>query len=594
MCNAYICFLILIPGEINKLLVYLKRKVIRMKANGLMFNIVENVIKSDSEEIKRNPVLAAAFLYLSEAVLFITGIWHLFNNNILPSVIVLSVFLIIACVLIIYPFNRAREWTWYFFTLTISAVSLFFYYGYPVFPYGFLWILFIPFLSVIMTGHRHGALISFLVCILCIPSIFYHLSKDFHVHSFFYLATIGGGIALTLFSFIIAEWIENKLKRFETQIRVSSQELRENKEFIASLSHQLRTSLSNILLVNNLVNSSGLSEKQSDLIDTLKASTNNLVEAVNRIVDVSQADLMQFKESVTSFNLKYTLESVIKLFNEKGYLSIQLLFSPDIDTYVLGEPIKIKQIFLNLLQAIMFQQKNKIQDIKIFIVPEKENSSGLNISFITETCYKPVAVPVEFSECDDFPDIQPSDLKNIGKLIENSGGNLNISKKDNKIIFRFALNYSKDAGRKIEERAEGSSIPDKKTINLKSANILLVEDNLINQKIVILSLKNLVKNIDVASNGEEAIEQYKSGDYDLILMDVQMPVMDGIIAAKKIREIEANTDSYIPIIAITANALSGDRENCLAVGMNDYISKPFQIEILIQKMKTLLENSDNS
>jgi CheY-like chemotaxis protein len=125
-------------------------------------------------------------------------------------------------------------------------------------------------------------------------------------------------------------------------------------------------------------------------------------------------------------------------------------------------------------------------------------------------------------------------------------------------------------------------------INLKDANLLLVEDNLINQKIVLLSLKNIVKNIDVASNGKEALDKFGTVKYDLILMDIQMPVMDGIIAAKKIREIEFSTNTQTPIIAITANALAGDRENCLAVGMNDYISKPFQVDTLIQKMRSLL------
>jgi CheY-like chemotaxis protein len=117
---------------------------------------------------------------------------------------------------------------------------------------------------------------------------------------------------------------------------------------------------------------------------------------------------------------------------------------------------------------------------------------------------------------------------------------------------------------------------------------LLVEDNTINQKIVVLSLKNYIKNIDVASNGKEALDKFGTSKYDLILMDVQMPVIDGFVATRKIREIEATTNSHTPIIAITANALHGDREKCIAAGMDDYISKPFQVEILIEKIKELL------
>jgi CheY-like chemotaxis protein len=125
-------------------------------------------------------------------------------------------------------------------------------------------------------------------------------------------------------------------------------------------------------------------------------------------------------------------------------------------------------------------------------------------------------------------------------------------------------------------------------VDLKEASILLVEDNQINQKIVVLSLEKLVKNIDIANNGKEALDKFGLTNYDLILMDIQMPVMDGFLATKKIREIEASTPSFTPIIAITANAMSGDREACLAAGMDDYISKPFQVDLLVNKMQHLL------
>ncbi|MGD2034584.1 MAG: response regulator, partial [Bacteroidales bacterium] len=123
---------------------------------------------------------------------------------------------------------------------------------------------------------------------------------------------------------------------------------------------------------------------------------------------------------------------------------------------------------------------------------------------------------------------------------------------------------------------------------LEDANILLVEDNSINQKIVLLSLKNKVKNIEVANNGKEALDKFGTTKYDLILMDIQMPVMNGIVATKKIRELESSTNTHTPIIAITANALSGDKESCLAAGMNEYISKPFEVESLLKKMQNLL------
>jgi CheY-like chemotaxis protein len=349
----------------------------------------------------------------------------------------------------------------------------------------------------------------------------------------------------------------------------------------------LRTSLSNIILVNNLFYNSSLDKNQKELIDTLKASTNNLLEAVNKIIDFSQPEYLKIKESSISFNLTPTITSIVNLFSDKSEAKILLEVSPNIQNFLIGDPIKLKQIFLNLLQSIIFSnQKSTIEKIHIIIIPEKETKSDLKISFNLEVSF--IAQGITDEKTFIKKNIIVSDLSNTRKLIELSGGMLSVNHIENIDHYKFLLGFQKDTARRFEDIAEKPIVDEFKSVVLKDANILLVEDNLINQKIVILSLKSMVKNIDVASNGKEALEKFGTSKYDVILMDIQMPVMDGIVATKKIREIETATSTYTPIIAITANALSGDRENCLAVGMNDYISKPFQVDILVQKMKALL------
>ena len=174
------------------------------------------------------------------------------------------------------------------------------------------------------------------------------------------------------------------------------------------------------------------------------------------------------------------------------------------------------------------------------------------------------------------------------------GGNLSVSSSETYTEFRFELSFLKSNLKlrkgEITSHLDSQEARKEIRIELKEANILLVEDNKINQKIVILSLEKLVKNIDIANNGKEALDKFGTSNYDVILMDIQMPVMDGFLATKKIREIEASTNSFTPIIAITANAMSGDRETCLAAGMDEYISKPFQVDILIRKMESLLDS----
>jgi CheY-like chemotaxis protein len=170
-----------------------------------------------------------------------------------------------------------------------------------------------------------------------------------------------------------------------------------------------------------------------------------------------------------------------------------------------------------------------------------------------------------------------------GNFVQESGSNfsvLNIS-----MPFVYPVTEVKLA----QPAKPGEAVPGKRVRKeLKDINILLVEDNLINQKITLLTLRPLVNNIDTAANGKEAMDKLGSGDYDLILMDIQMPVMNGIIAAEKIRELEAGTGTHIPIIAITANAMIGDREKCLSAGIDEYISKPFQPAALIEKIKEIL------
>jgi CheY-like chemotaxis protein len=191
------------------------------------------------------------------------------------------------------------------------------------------------------------------------------------------------------------------------------------------------------------------------------------------------------------------------------------------------------------------------------------------------------------------PDDYFIDFTIAKKIIEYHGGELKIETANGLTTLRFSFKLKKGitgAPKPEIDKDTAQLIQSKNKVELKNANILLVEDNAINQKIIILSLKNHVRNIDIANNGKDALDKFGTTKYHLILMDIQMPVINGIAATKKIRELEATSNTQTPIIAITANALSGDKETCLAAGMNDYISKPFQVDVLVNKMKMLLED----
>lgn len=357
------------------------------------------------------------------------------------------------------------------------------------------------------------------------------------------------------------------------------------------------------MVTSNLLSNSEMDEDQKELIETIQASTNNLVNVVNNISKVSKIDLSHAGSKV-SFNLKSTINSTIKLFETLHHERISIRLKPlsDLRYNLSGDPVKVKQIFLNIIENIIRNSSDEKINIDISYSLLSDTDRKCELSFKVEVN---VPIKLDLSKIDSTTGLEEFyqtngeesyyfDFTIAKKLIELAGSQLLVDTLKDSTSFSFFLIFNISTPISIPEIREVSVAelikPDlgAPSVELKDSNILLVEDNLINQKIVILSIQKLVKNIDIANNGKEALDKFGTSKYDIILMDIQMPVMDGILATKKIREIEASTNQHTPIIAITANALAGDKENCLAAGMNDYISKPFQPEVLINKMKNLL------
>jgi CheY-like chemotaxis protein/signal transduction histidine kinase len=371
-------------------------------------------------------------------------------------------------------------------------------------------------------------------------------------------------------------------------------------QFISQLSHQIRTPLNNIVVVGNLLNDTQLNQRQKDWIETILASANNLVTVVNMIAaKVTSAGIVDTKPVDSAFVLQTVMNNTIQLFVGQSN-DYNIALKPNIDApYILeGDPIQVKQIFLTLIDAIIKNKKAEKINIIISYRVRQETEHLYDVHFEIK-----VSDQLYFDEKSDKESTEMLNYSISLKLIALSGNKLTVHHDDHGFtVFNFTLSFKKaqtefaDKKAKKPESSETGNLTTlfgSTTVDLKDANILLVEDNLINQKIVILSIQKLVKNIDVANNGQEAVDKFNTTKHDIILMDIQMPIMDGIQATKKIREMEVERRIVpTPIIAITANALAGDREHCLASGMDEYISKPFQVEVLVTKMKNLLAASD--
>jgi len=355
----------------------------------------------------------------------------------------------------------------------------------------------------------------------------------------------------------------------------------ENKEnVITDFSHKIREPLNNLVIITHMLMESDLGQKQKDLLETFVASTKNMVTSVNELTMQSAQSLSFESRKHINFNLRSTIQNTIELYNLKDKSGIDIILNNKeyFDSDCSGDPIIIKQILLDIFNNIENQDSEKPVKVTIDVRKIRETGSEIFVGLRIRT-EKNIEL---INERELHRSLSARLITNKRGLFSQEIGNdysvLNIS-------LPFTIAVTDQRLKIVPQEPVETIIKEKEYRELKDVNILLVEDNLINQKITMLTLKPLVHSIDTASNGMEALDKIAASKYDIILMDIQMPVMSGLIAAERIRAIEANTGSHIPIIAITANAMLGDREKCISAGIDDYISKPFQPSLLIEKIR---------
>lgn len=490
-------------------------------------------------------------------------------------------------------FKTARN----FFIFIISAFFIIFLLLGKVTEKDIILLAIYPFFTVLLE-HKRGNLITTIFLLLVTVILFYPspvlYQQDFElVYKFLFL---GAYISAFLFSVLLKETIAKLASNYQNEIEQVQEELKEKEEFFSNVSHQIRTPLNNIVVVSNMINPEELDEKHKDYFDTILASTNNIVDVVNSFSEITNVDIQERKRYEIKFDLYNTIQNTTNLFTDKKFAEQNLI---EIDNHInypmIGDPVKIKQVFLNLVEQILKHGEQSNRKINILLAEQSEENNEVDISFTVQTSglnklFSDIKARNQQQRREKI--INRLDINIARRTIESLGGKLEIDQPEsNTQQFHFILHFKKvdEMAAKEETTVETKSpAVELEKVDLDNANVLLVEDNLINQKIVLLSLKKVVKNVDVANNGKEALDKFGSVKYDIILMDIQMPVMNGIVTTKKIRNIEKTTNTHTPIIAITANALLGDKEECLAAGTDDYISKPFQIETLLGKMKALL------
>ncbi|MFD2612137.1 PAS domain S-box protein [Paenibacillus gansuensis] len=363
-------------------------------------------------------------------------------------------------------------------------------------------------------------------------------------------------------------------------------------EFLTMISHEVRTPLNGILGHADLLSETPLTQSQRDSVLTIRQSGNVLLSMMNGILDFSAMDSGVFPLAKEPYSLEDAVRASIELFRkEADGKMIELSWSYDsrLPRVVLGDETRIRQIFINLLgNALKFTEKGNVT-IAVSRNDSPEVPEGLLVT-IEDT-----GIGIEPDHLDGifkpFTQLDASMSRKYGgtglglaitaRLVELMGGTVRVSSiKGSGTTFRVKLPLmlpDEPAAPKVDHIW---SLPGQEGV-VKGLRILIAEDHEMNRKVLYMMLKKYGHHIDMAENGQEAVDAVTSKVYDLVLMDIQMPIMDGIEAARHIRE--RIPHGRVPVmIAVTANALLGDKEKYLECGMDDYISKPLKLEWLDQ------------
>ena len=397
---------------------------------------------------------------------------------------------------------------------------------------------------------------------------------------------------------IVRAFGQQRTTQREREARAAADAANEAKSaFLATMSHEIRTPMNGVIGVTGLLLDTPLSDEQREHAQTIRDSAKSLLAIINDILDFSKIEAGRVELERAPLDLGACVDAAMDLVRYRATeksLALTLDWGDGVPPGIVGDATRLRQILLNLLaNAVKFTEEGEI--VVSARVERAEPGGDTWLRFAVRDTGIGLTPEARARLFQRFEQADASTARRYGgtglglsisrKLAELMGGTLNAASEGPGHGSIFTLEIEAPAAElpAAAAKASASARPDPTLAHRHPLRILLAEDNLVNRKLALRLLSQMGYDADVATNGIEAIESLKRQSYDVVLMDVQMPEMDGLEATRQI--VERWPDGRRPrIVAMTANAMAGDREECLAAGMDDYLTKPIRVDALVHAL----------